>query len=237
MKTLSIALAGATAISLFVACTENKDSATGASIQPDAEVQKALTPDAVLQDLTKGNEQYATGQVSAPNIAARRAEATKGQFPKAYILSCVDSRVPVEQVFNQGIGDVFVGRVAGNIETDEQLGSMEYAAAVAGIKVIMVLGHESCGAVKGACDAVKLGNLTTLLEQIDPAIASVEGHDGERNSKNKDFVANVVENNVATTLTDIRKRSEVLSNLEKEGKIKIVGGVYSLQTGKVTFLN
>ena len=111
------------------------------------------------------------------------------------------------------------------------------AAAVAGVKVIMVLGHEACGAVKGATDPVKLGNLTSLLEQIDPAIAKVEGFDGERNSENKDFVASVIEENVSETVADIRKRSEVLANLEKEGKLKIIGGVYSLQTGEVTLLN
>ncbi len=239
MKTLPIALTGIAIAALISACSNDKDEApsSDAGIQPDAEVQKGLTPDAVLKDLADGNVSFASGQIAGPNIKDRRAAATKGQYPKAYILSCVDSRVPVEQVFNQGIGDIFVGRVAGNIETAEQLGSMEYAAAVAGIKVIMVLGHESCGAVKGATDAVKLGNLTTLLEQIDPAIAQVEGHDGERNSKNKEFVASVIEQNVKNTLSDIRKRSEVLSNLEKEGKIKIVGGVYSLQTGEVTLLN
>jgi len=241
MKFRNLTLTGITTLTIFAACSGDKNKAaqsdSESSLQPNAEVQNSLTPDAVLEDLAKGNMSYATGQVSEPNLLARRAEGEKGQFPKAYILSCVDSRVPVEQVFNQGLGDIFVGRVAGNIETAEQLGSMEYAAAVAGIKVIMVLGHESCGAVKGACDAVKLGNLTTLLEQIDPAIAKVEGHEGERNSKNKDFVNSVIENNVAMTIADIRTRSEVLTNLEKEGKIKIVGGVYSIKTGKVTMMN
>jgi len=239
MKTLPLALSGLALTAFFAACSGDKDSSnqSDAGLQPDAEIQKGLTPDSVIKDLIDGNANYASGQVSAIDLKARRDEGTKGQYPKAYILSCVDSRVPVEQVFDQGLGDIFVGRVAGNVETNEQLGSMEYAAAVAGIKVIMVLGHESCGAVKGACDAVKLGNLTTLLEQIDPAIAGVEGHDGERNSKNKEFVSSVIEKNVAMTLADIRTRSEVLTNLEKEGKIKIVGGVYSLQTGKVSLLN
>lgn len=142
----------------------------------------------------------------------------------------------VELVFNQGIGDLFVGRVAGNIETTEQLGSMGFAAVVGGVKVIMVLGHDACGAVKGACDHVKLGNLTDLLVQIVPAIEKVKGHEGARSSKNKEFVEEVVEENAVLTVADIRKRSVILGKLEKEGKIKIVGGVYSLKTGKVTML-
>jgi len=241
MKKHTISLAGIALATLFAACSADKDtekkSASDAGLQPNAEAQKGLTPDSVLKDLIDGNACFASSQISDIDIEARRNEAIKGQYPKAYILSCVDSRVPVEQVFNQGIGDIFVGRVAGNIETAEQLGSMEYAAAVAGIKVIMVLGHESCGAVKGACDSVKLGNLTTLLEQIAPAIAEIKGHDGKRNSKNKEFVTSVIEKNVSMTVADIRKRSEVLTKLEKEGKIKIVGGVYSLQSGKVSLLN
>lgn len=207
-----------------------------AALQPTAESQKTLTPDSVLAELVAGNEAYVAGKTADPNVRARREAAVAGQFPKAYILSCVDSRVPVEQVFNQGIGDLFVGRVAGNIETVEQLGSMEFAAAVGGVKVIMVLGHEACGAVKGACDHVKMGNLTDLLVQIEPAIAKVKGHEGDRSSKNKEFVDEVIEENATLTVEDIRKRSEVLANLEKEGKIKIVGGVYSLHTGKVTVL-
>lgn len=206
------------------------------TLQPNAESQKTLTPDSVLAELVAGNEAYIAGKAADPNVKARREAAVAGQFPKAYILSCVDSRVPVEQVFNQGIGDLFVGRVAGNIETTEQLGSMEFAAAVGGVKLIMVIGHDACGAVKGACDHVKMGNLTELLVQIEPAMAKVEGHAGDRSSKNTKFVDEVIEQNAALTVADIRKRSEVLANLEKEGKIKIVGGVYSLETGKVTLL-
>jgi len=205
-------------------------------MQPSAESQKTLTPDSVLAELVAGNESYVSGETAEPNVKARRDAAVSGQFPKAYILSCVDSRVPVEQVFNQGIGDLFVGRVAGNIETTEQLGSMEFAAVVGGVKVIMVLGHEACGAVKGACDHVKMGNLTELLVQIEPAMAKVEGHEDNRTSKNKEFVDDVIEQNALVTVADIRSRSKVLADLEKEGKIKIVSGVYSLETGKVSVL-
>ena len=185
-----------------------------------------------------GNARFAKGEQSAPNITARIAATSSGQNPKAYILSCVDSRVPVEQVFDQGIGDLFVGRVAGNIESEEQLGSLEFATKVAGAKLVMVLGHEACGAVKGACDHVKMGNLTTLLSEIEPAVSSVEGfEDEQKNSKNADFVEAVVEKNVRLTVADLRKRSEVLAELEKNGEIMIVGGIYDLHDGKVTILD
>lgn len=206
------------------------------TLQPDAEAQKKLTPDGVLKDLMAGNERYVAGELSDPNVKNRVEKAVEGQFPKAYILSCVDSRVPVEQVFDQGIGDIFVGRVAGNIESTEQLGSIEFASKVAGVKLVMVLGHEACGAVKGACDHVKMGNLTDLLAEITPAVESVEGHE-DRSSKNKEFVDEVIEANVRKTVADLRERSEVLAELEKEGAIKIVGGVYSLHDGKVTLLD
>ncbi len=230
MKISTIAIASAALLSALPAFSQD------AALQPTAEVQKNLTPDGVIKDLMAGNAAFVKAQSAEPNIKARRKVGTKGQHPKAYVLSCIDSRVPVEQVFNQGLGDIFVGRVAGNIETTEQLGSMEYAAAVAGVKVVIVLGHEACGAVKGACDHVELGNITALLDHIEPAIEKVKGHDDKRNSKNKEFVAEVVESNVALTVADVRKRSKVLADLEKEGKLKIVGGVYSLHTGEVTLL-
>ncbi|MFT6179307.1 MAG: carbonic anhydrase [Paracoccaceae bacterium] len=241
MKTLPIALAGAAAIAFIAACSNDKfvatEEAREATMQPTKAEQTALTPDGILKDLMAGNEQFATNQQSSSNVGNRRAKATEGQYPKAYILSCVDSRVPVEQVFNQGIGDLFVGRVAGNIETAEQLGSMEFATALSGVKVVMVLGHEACGAVKGAADNAKLGNLTTLLEQITPAVDGVEGFEADRSSKNKEFIGSIIEKNVAMTVADIRSRSTVLANLEKDGKIMIVGAVYSLTTGKVSLVN
>ena len=156
-------------------------------------------------------------------MTARVEAVTAGQYPQAYILSCIDSHVPVELVFDQQLGDIFVGRVAGNIENVDQLGSMEYAAKVAGVKLVLVLGHESCGAVKGACDHVKLGNITALLKNIQPAVESVEGHEAKgRNSKNKEFVAEVVEANVRQTVADVRSQSEVLAEMEKAGDLKIV---------------
>jgi carbonic anhydrase len=212
--------------------------AAEAALPPTAEQQKALTPKTVLEELMAGNARYAKGEQSAPNIVKRIEATSSGQNPKAYILSCVDSRVPVEQVFDQGIGDVFVGRVAGNIESEEQLGSLEFATKVAGAKLVMILGHEACGAVKGACDHVKLGNLTTLLAEIQPAVDAVEGfEDDERNSKNAKFVEAVVEKNVRKTVADLRERSKVLAELEKSGDIMIVGGIYDLHDGKVTILD
>jgi len=202
------------------------------------EEQSAMTPDSVLQDLIKGNERYISGEMDTQDVSASIDAATKGQFPKAYVLSCIDSRVPVEMVFDQGIGDIFVGRVAGNVENIDQLGSMEYAAKVAGVKLIMVLGHQSCGAVKGACDHVKLGNVTALLHNIKPAVQKAKSKvDGEHSSKNKKFVDKVIKYNVKQTIDDILDQSPVLTEMVNAGDLKIVGGVYSLHSGKVEILD
>ncbi|MEM7165156.1 MAG: carbonic anhydrase family protein [Planctomycetota bacterium] len=200
--------------------------------------QAAATPDEVLHNLMAGNARYVAGTLSDPNVVARIQASTSGQYPQAVILSCLDSRVPVEQVFDQGIGDIFVGRVAGNVENVDQLGSMEFATKVAGSKLIMVLGHEACGAVKGACDDVQMGNLTALLGKIKPAVNAVQGYaPAERNSKNLAFVNDVVEQNVRLTVADIRSSSQVLAEMERRGEIKIVGAIYSLHTGAVTLLH
>ncbi|MGJ8677828.1 MAG: carbonic anhydrase family protein [Akkermansiaceae bacterium] len=204
-----------------------------------AEEQKAATPDQVLADLLAGNKRYVAGEITDLNIQANIKATSKGQYPSAVILSCLDSRVPVENVFDQGIGDVFVGRVAGNVENVDMLGSFEFATKLAGSKLIMVLGHEACGAVKGACDGAKMGNLTDLLAKIQPAVDAVKGDykEEEQNSKNLDFVNKVVEENVRMTVADIREDSPVLAEMEKAGDIKIVGAIYSLHTGEVTLLD
>lgn len=203
-----------------------------------ADEQKKLNPQAVLDGLMAGNQRYVEGRLSDPNIKARIEASSLGQHPKAVILSCLDSRVPVELVFDQGIGDIFVGRVAGNVENEDQLGSMEFATKAAGAKLVMVLGHEACGAVKGACDGVEMGNLTALLSKIKPAVDAVEGYDdSSRNSGNSEFVAKVVEQNVRQTVSDIRSRSEVLAEMEKNGEIMIVGALYSLHDGSVRLLD
>ncbi|MBA6156117.1 carbonic anhydrase [Tenacibaculum sp. S7007] len=201
------------------------------------DVQGGLTPNSVLQDLLDGNNRYTNDNLTASNVSELVKQTTGGQFPKAVILSCIDSRVPVEMVFDQTIGDVFVARVAGNFENVDILGSMEYSCAVAGSKLVMVLGHESCGAVKAACDGVELGNITAMLDNIIPAAKlSSEQVEGEANSSNAEFVAKTVENNVRLTMDRIREKSKILQEMEDNGEIQIVGGVYSLTTGKVTMI-
>lgn len=198
--------------------------------------QEALTPDAVLKDLIEGNKRFTSDDFHSRDHNAMKNSAVGGQYPKAVILSCVDSRLPVETIFDQGIGDVFVARVAGNFENTDMLGSMEYACKVAGSKLVFVLGHESCGAVSAACDGVELGNITHMLSNIKPAVEATKT-DGKRDSSNKDFVHNVVEKNVELTIIRIRQKSPILKNMEDKDEIKIVGGVYSLQTGEVKLLS
>ena len=201
------------------------------------EVQSGLTPDSVLTDLLNGNQRFINNKTEAVDNSALIAQTTTGQFPKAVVLSCIDSRVPVETVLDQAIGDVFVARVAGNFENADILGSLEYSCKVAGSKLVLVLGHEACGAVKAACDGVELGNITHLLSNILPAVKqSADEVDGEANSSNSAFVAKTVENNVKLTIERIREKSPILKEMEDAGEIKIVGGVYSLHTGKVDLL-
>ena len=184
-----------------------------------------------------GNRRFTTGTLTSRDHSAQVRAAANGQFPKAIILSCVDSRIPVEDVFDRGIGDVFVARVAGNFENTDILGSMEFACKVSGAKVVLVLGHEHCGAVKAAIDEAVLGNITAMLEYIKPAVDSVKGFSGERSSANAAFVHEVAEQNVRITIQDIRKRSPVLAAMEKAGEIKIAGALYDMDTGVIDFLD
>ncbi|WP_422106369.1 carbonic anhydrase family protein [Winogradskyella sp.] len=201
------------------------------------DLQSKMTPSGVLQDLLEGNKRFVNGSSEGADNAALVNQTTTGQFPKAVVLSCIDSRVPVETVLDQAIGDIFVARVAGNFENTDILGSLEYSCNVAGSKLILVLGHESCGAVKAACDGVELGNITAMLDNIMPAVRkSADEVEGEANSSNKAFVAKTVENNVKLTMDRIRKKSPILEEMEAHGEIAIVGGVYSLHTGKVEML-
>jgi carbonic anhydrase len=198
------------------------------------EAQRALTPDAVLADLKAGNERFVANRGIDRNWVGQARATASGQYPKAIVLGCLDSRVPPEVVFDQGIGDMFVGRVAGNFENQDMVGSMEFGTAVAGSKLIVVLGHTSCGAVMGAIDRAQLGNLTAMLANIEPAVASTSG---ERASSNKDFVRRVTEENVRRTVRDIQSRSEVISGLVSEGKLRVVGAVYELESGRVRWLD
>lgn len=197
-----------------------------------------LTPEQVLQEFKAGNERFKNGNVTQrKHSEAIRKAATDGQFPKAMVLSCVDSRVPVEDVFDQGIGDIFVGRVAGNFVNTDLLGSMEFACKVSGAKLILVMGHQHCGAVKGAIDDVHLGNITAMLANIKPAVAMSQIFEGEKTSKNEAFVKLVAENNIKNTILNIRAKSSILKDMEAKGQIKIVGAFYTLRTGKLEFIN
>ena len=200
------------------------------------EEQQALTPEGVLQELKEGNARFLSGKTIQRNQTEQVKKSASGQFPKAVVLSCVDSRVPVEEVLDQGIGDLFVGRVAGNFINEDLLGSMEFACKVAGAKLIMVMGHQHCGAIKGAIDEVKLGNLTTLLAKIKPAIAKSQDFKGEKNSENEAFVQDVCKNNVAIALNQIRTKSPILKEMEDKGEIKIVGAYYRVTDGTLEFV-
>ncbi len=201
------------------------------------EIQDTLTPQSVLTDLLEGNKRFTSNAMQNIDHKALVQQTVGGQFPKAVILSCIDSRVPVETIFDQAIGDIFVARVAGNFENTDILGSLEYSCKVSGTKLVIVLGHESCGAVKSACDGVKLGNITPMLDNILPAVKkSANEVEGEKNSSNSAFVAKTVENNVKMTIDRIREKSPILKEMEDKGEIKIVGGVYMLSTGKVEIL-
>ena len=200
--------------------------------------QDALTPDQVLQQFKDGNERFITSNFTkrAHSEEIRKA-VTGGQFPKAMVLSCVDSRVPVEDVFDQGLGDVFVGRVAGNFVNTDLLGSMEFACKVSGAKLILVMAHQHCGAVKGAIDDVHLGNITSMLANLRPAVEMSQSFAGEKTSKNESYVRLVAQNNVRNTIAQIRSKSEILRTMESQGAIKIVGAFYTLRTGELQFLD
>lgn len=198
--------------------------------------QSKLNPDAVIAGLKKGNIDYAEDNLTIRNTSARIRSASLGQYPAAVILSCLDSRVPVEDVFHAGIGDLFVARVAGNISNVDILGSLEYACKVSGAKVIVILGHEHCGAVKSAIQNVKLGNITELLNKIKPAIDSVKNFSGEKDYKNLAYMEAVTHANIRLTIENIRKESTILKEMEDNGGIKIVGAEYHMETGKVEFL-
>jgi carbonic anhydrase len=198
--------------------------------------QAALTPVQVLESLRHGNERFASGKIAPRDMLHDQRVTAAGQYPHAVILSCIDSRAPAEIIFDAGLGDLFNARIAGNIADADLVGSMEFACAVSGAKLVLVMGHTSCGAIKGACDHVELGNLTGLLDKIQPAVASVRDVSGERNSKNTAFVEAVSETNVRLTVARIRELSPILRDLESAGKIQIAGCIYDLDTGTVRFL-
>lgn len=201
------------------------------------ETQTSMTSEKSLQELKEGNKRFQANYKADRNLKEQVADTSGGQYPFATILSCIDSRVSSELIFDQGIGDVFSARIAGNFVNDDILGSMEFACKLAGTKLIVVLGHTACGAVKGACDDAKLGKLTGMLEKIKPAVNSVsEPEDPSlRNSSNIEFVNNVAEKNVHLTIDKIKADSEVLDKMVQNNEINIVGGMYDVQSGAVTF--
>ncbi len=200
------------------------------------EQQEALTPDQVLNEFIDGNKRFNTGNSIPRDLSMQARKSAPGQYPKAVVLSCLDSRVPVEDVFDQGLGDILVGRVAGNFVNEDLLGSMEFACKVAGAKLIVVMGHQHCGAVKGAIDDVKLGNITAMLAKIKPAVEMSRDFPGEKNSKNNEFVKHVSENNVKYAIQQIREKSPILKEMEDKGEIKIVGAFYRLTDGTLEFV-
>ncbi len=198
--------------------------------------QNALTPDLVITTLKDGNKRFINNDLTLRDHSSMVRNAIEGQFPKAVVLSCLDSRIPVEDVFDRGIGDIFVARVAGNFSNTDILGSLEFGCKVSGAKVILVLGHESCGAVKGAIDNVQLGNITPMLANIKPAIARVKDFKGEKSSKDAAYVEAVAKENVLHTIETIKAKSSILKEMQDKGEIRIIGGYYDLHTGQVEFL-
>jgi carbonic anhydrase len=199
------------------------------------ELRDQMTPDQVLEELRRGNERFRAGQMIPRDYRAQQRSTAEGQFPMAAILGCVDSRVPAEIIFDAGIGDTFTARIAGNIVDDDLLGSLEFACAVAGAKLVVLFGHTACGAVKGAIDDVEMGNLTGLLARIKPAITTTTSFHGEKSSKNPAYVDAVARANVRLGIENIRRRSPILDDLEQKGTIRILGAMYDLSTGTVQF--
>lgn len=196
-----------------------------------------ITPAAAIQLLKEGNARFVSKNALQRNYLQHVEQTAEGQFPFAAVLGCIDSRVPSELVFDQGIGDIFNIRIAGNFVNEDILGSLEFACKVAGSKAILVLGHSECGAIKGACDNVELGNLTGMLDKIKPAVAAITDVEGERSSKNADFVQKVVDMNVKLTVAKIKEKSPILNEMQLAGDIIIAGAIYNVHTGKVDIID
>jgi carbonic anhydrase len=218
-------------------CTQqgNAPSPTPVSTTIDKTEQSAITPDAALARLKDGNQRFITGQSLHRDYPAQVKATAAGQYPFAAVLACMDSRTAPEIVFDQGIGDLFVVRIAGNYAQTDIIGSLEYAAKVAGAKLIVVMGHTECGAIKGACDNVSLGNLTTVIQALQPAVNDVKDIQEDRTSRNKKFVRLVTEANIRRTVAKLRADSPILRDLEQSGQIKIIGALNDISTGQVFF--
>lgn len=193
-----------------------------------------LSPDSVIRILKNGNENFYNNRLTLRNDSVRRQLTSSAQFPKAVVLSCIDSRIATEDIFDQGIGDLAEIKIAGNFVNTDILGSLEYACKVSRAKVIFIMGHEHCGAIKAAIDHTAMGNVTSLLTHLEPAADAVKAQ-GDRTSKNDSFVHDVAKENIQLTIEKIRNESEILNKMEKDHLIKIVGGIYDLTSGKITF--
>ena len=199
------------------------------------EIQDSITPNKALEILKEGNHRFINNLKAHRNLLEQVNETRDGQWPFATILSCIDSRTSAELIFDQGLGDVFSVRIAGNIVNTDILGSMEFACKVAGSKLIVVLGHTKCGAIKGACDHVEMGNLTELLSKIQPAVYQEQTVLENRTASNSVFVENVAQINVKRSVKNIMERSPVLEQMIKNGEIGIIGAMHNIETGEVTF--
>jgi len=219
-------------------CVHGKVQGHESDLKPKGEFvdeDKIKTPSQAIEELKKGNLRFLDGKQLKQDFLSQVKATSAGQHPYAVVLSCLDSRVPPEIIFDQGIGDIFVARVAGNIENQDILGSLEFAIKVKGSKVIVVLGHSSCGAIEGACQDVKLGNLTGLLAEVEPAIKKVSKKHSNLDKSSKEFSEHVSDENVQQTVKDLMWRSEIIKTLVKEGKLLVVGAKYDVATGKVSF--
>jgi len=229
LKVTAGALAGITVSGLFLADQAHADALS-------KELRDRLTPDQIIQAMKKGNKRFRRGERKDRNYLREQKASAKGQYPAAVLLTCIDSRAPAEVIMDLGIGDVFNCRVAGNVSNADILGSMEFACKLAGSKVVLVMGHTACGAIKGAIDNAELGNLAGLLAKIKPAIEAT-AYTGDRSAKNYSFVDAVARKNVELTVAEIRKASPVLADLETKGAVKMTGAMYNLETGAVEFFD
>lgn len=238
IKPLAAALLAFTLAGSVLAADDHAGPVTPQAYEPGItmtrNVQAGITPERAIDILKAGNQRFVSGKPVARKAKDDVTRTALGQFPFASVVACIDSRSAPELLFDQGVGDLFVARVAGNTVNEDILGSLEYASKVAGARAIVILGHTECGAIKGACDGVKMGNLTTLLDRFQPAMSKAKTS-GERNSKNRQFVKDVTELNVDETIQTIRAKSPILKEMEDAGKIRIVGAVYDVATGQVSW--
>jgi carbonic anhydrase len=226
--------AGATAVAIGGGSVLLADLAQADALTK--ELRDKLTPEQIIQAMKNGNKRFRRGERKERNYLREQKASARGQYPAAVLLTCIDSRAPAEVIMDLGIGDIFNCRVAGNVRNADILGSMEFSCKLAGAKVVLVMGHTACGAIKGAIDNAELGNLTGLLAKIKPAIEATS-YTGERSAKNYGYVDAVARKNVEMTVADIRRDSPVLAELEAKGGIKIAGAMYNLETGAVEFFD